>query len=147
MATMMTMVVNAQHMRHGGRGMGPDQSKHSFARLDLTEAQSEELTALRTEHYKSMKPLRAKMIENKARERTLLSEEAVDLKAVDKLIDQQTELMSKMHKQQTRHQIDMKKILNDEQVMKLEQRKRQAKHMGHGRMGRGERSRTGFGKI
>ena len=117
-----------------------------FAKLDLTEAQSEEITTLQTEHYKTMKPLRARMVEIKAKERTLLSEESVDLKAVDKVIDQQTDLMNQMRKLQTKHQVAVKNVLSDEQVMKLEQRQRHSARMGQGRNGHGEGNRNGYGR-
>ena len=58
LALVMTLAMNAQPHRQGQRGM---------AELDLTEAQSEEITQLRTDHYTSMKPLKAKMAEVKAR--------------------------------------------------------------------------------
>ena len=146
LAMLITTAMNAQPNRQGGRGMGPGEGERSFARLDLTEAQSEELTSLRTEQYKTMKPLRNLMVELKARERTLLSEESVDLKAVDKVIDQQTDLMNKMRKLQTKHQVTAKSILTDEQVMKLEQRRefarKQGFHRHSARMGQG---RKGYG--
>ena len=132
LALVMTLAMNAQPHRQGQRGM---------TQLDLTEAQSEEITQLRTDHYTSMKPLKAEMAEFKARERTLLSEKSVDLKSVDKLIDQQTDLMNKMKKLQTKHQVAMKNVLSDEQLMKLEQKRRHSAHVGQGRKGR----RTGYG--
>jgi Spy/CpxP family protein refolding chaperone len=110
LATMMTMVVDAQYNRQGERGMGPLNDEGRYARLDLTETQKKELEALRTEQYLTMKPLRAKMGEIRAKERTLLAEETVDLKAVDKVIDQQTELMNKIRKEQIRHRLAMKEI-------------------------------------
>ena len=146
LATMMTMVVDAQQNRQGGRGMGPVNDEGRYARLDLTETQKEELSTLRTEQYKAMKPLRAKMSEIRAKERTLLAEETVDLKALDKVIDQQTELMNLMRKEQIRHRLKMKEVLTDEQVMKLEQRRSNAGHVGQGRKGRSEGSGSGYGK-
>jgi Spy/CpxP family protein refolding chaperone len=144
LATLMTLAVDAQYNRQGGRGMGPANDEGRYARLDLTEAQSEELKALRTEQYKSMKPLRAKMGEIRAKEQTLLAEETVDLKELDKLIDQQSELMNKIRKEQIRHRLAMKDILTDEQVMQLEQRSRRAFHHGQGRKGQGFRSGPGY---
>ena len=123
LALVMTLAMNAQPHRQGQRGM---------AQLDLTEAQSEEITQLRTDHYTSIKPLRAKMAEIKARENTLLSENSVDLKAVDKVIDQQTDLMNKMRKIQATHKVGVKEILTDEQEMKLEQRSRYGRNKGQG---------------
>ena len=89
--------VNAQP-RQGGEGHG-----QRFASLDLTEEQQEELTTLRTGHYKEITPLRNKMAELRARERTLLSEEKVDMKAVENTIDEQTDLMNSMKKLQIKH--------------------------------------------
>lgn len=137
--------------RQGGRGLGyggaGDAYGHRLAWLDLSDEQQEEITALRTQHYKEMTPLRNKMAELKARERTLLSEESVDMKAVENNIDEQTELMNSMRKMQTKHQLAIKSQLTDEQVMKLQQRRPYARGDGfHGkRSPRGDRSRPGRG--
>lgn len=114
--------------------------------LELTEAQSEQLNTMRTENYKSMKPLKAKMVELRAKERSLLAEESVNLKEVEKSIDQQTDLMNKMRKLQTKHRLEVKDVLTDEQVMKLEQRQRHSARMNQGGKGRGDRpgNRSGF---
>jgi Spy/CpxP family protein refolding chaperone len=151
LAMLMATSLNAQPNRQGGRAMAKGEGEGRFATLDLTEAQSEEITSLRTEHYKLMKPLRAQMAEIKAKERTLLSGESVDLKAVDKAIDQQTDLMNQMRKLQTKHQVAVKNVLSDEQVMKLELRQRHSARMGHGRMdhgrmGRGDGYGNGYGR-
>ena len=150
--------VNAQSPRQGGRGLGPcgegegpgyAQSGRTgqFARLDLTEEQQAEITTLRTEHYKEITPLRNKMAELKARERTLLSEESVDMKAVNKTIDEQTDLMNKMRKLQTKHQVAVKSNLTDEQLMQLQQRRQFARHDGfHGKSGRRGSKGSGMGR-
>ena len=163
---LMITTVNAQSPRQGGRGLGPcgagegpgygrglNQSERAgqFARLDLSEEQQAEITSLRTEHYKEITPLRNKMAELKARERTLLSEESVDMKAVNKTIDEQTDLMNKMRKLQTKHQVAVKSNLTDEQVIQLQQRRqfaRQfARHDGfHGKSGRRGGGGTGTGR-
>lgn len=123
---LMVVTVNAQS-RQGGRGLGPygagKADINRIAWLDLTETQQEELNTLRTEHYKEITPLRNKMAELRARERTLLSEESVDMTAVELNIDEQTDLMNSIKKLQTRHQVSVKSILTDEQVMKLQQRR------------------------
>ena len=159
---LMIATVNAQSPRQGGRGLGPcgagegpgyAQSGRAgqFARLDLSEEQQAEITSLRTEHYKEFTPLRNKMAELKARERTLLSEESVDMKAVNKTIDEQTDLMNKMRKLQTKHQVTVKSNLTDEQVIQLQQRRqfaRQfARHDGfHGKSGRRGAGSAGMGR-
>lgn len=153
---LMITAVNAQ-MRQGGRGLGPcgsgdgpaygrglNQTENTpygkagqFARLDLSEEQQAEITTLRTAHYKEITPLRNKMAELKARERTLLSEESVDMKAVNKAIDEQTDLTNSIRKLQVEQQLAVKSLLTDEQVMQLQQRRQFAGRTGfHGKSGR-----------
>ena len=123
---LMITAVNAQN-RQGGRGQGNysagEAKGHQFAKLELTEEQEAEMTSLRAEHYKEITPMKNKMVELKARERTLLSEESVDMKAVNLTIDEQTDLMNSMKKLQIKHQLEVKSILSDEQMMKLQMRR------------------------
>ncbi|RLE06035.1 MAG: hypothetical protein DRJ13_00935 [Bacteroidetes bacterium] len=147
---LMITAVNAQN-RQGGRGQGYNGSEksygHQFAKLELTEEQEAKMTSLRTDHYKDITPLRNKMSELKARERTLLSEESIDMKAVNKTIDEQTDLMNSMRKLQVEHQLAVKSNLTDEQVMKLQQRRQFSRRNGmHGKSGhRGARYNGGKG--
>ena len=85
------------------------------------------MKTLRLECYKTMNPLKNEMAELKARERTLLSEQEADLKAVNSVIDDQSELLSKIRKLQVEQKLKMKEILTDEQIMKLDQRKNHGK--------------------
>jgi len=137
LAFLMATTINAQPNRQGNWGL---------ANLDLSEDQSEQITQLRTEHYNTMKPLRAKMAEIKAKERTLLSVESVDLKAVEKAIDEQTDLLNQIRKLQIKHQLAVKDVLTDEQVMKLEQRQRHSARRGQSRLGHGQGPGTGYGR-
>jgi Spy/CpxP family protein refolding chaperone len=117
--------INAQQYRHGQGSYGPgtNQGKQrlSFAdRLDLTEEQQETLKALQQEQYKNMQPLRNKMNELRARERTLLSGEKIDKDAVGKVIDEQTELTNQMRKLQLDHRLAVREILTEEQLLQME---------------------------
>ncbi len=147
---LMITAVNAQN-RQGGRGQGYNDSEksngHQFAKLELSDEQKTEITSLRTEHYKEITPLKNKMAELKARERTLLSEESVDMKAVNKTIDEQTDLMNSMRKLQVEQQVAVKSLLTDEQLMQVQQRRQFAKRTGfHGKSGhRGSRTYGGAG--
>jgi Spy/CpxP family protein refolding chaperone len=136
MTALMVSTVNAQSSRQGNRGSGPygpgNERMSAHFSLDLTTEQEEAMKALRTDNYKSMKPIKNKMVELKARERTLMSEESVDMKAVDKVIDNQTDLMNKMRKIQASHKVKVKEILTDEQEMKLEQRGKFMRNKGQG---------------
>jgi len=132
---LISTAVNAQSHRQGGRGQGHGagdghNGMYRHASLDLTEEQQTEITTLRTAHYKTITPLKNKMVELKARERTLLSEESVDMQAVNKTIDEQTDLTNKMRKLQVEQQVTVKSLLTDEQVMKLQQRKQFARRDG-----------------
>ncbi len=132
---LISTAVNAQSHRQGGRGQGHGagdghNGMYRHASLDLTEEQQTEITTLRTAHYKTITPLKNKMVELKARERTLLSEESVDMQAVNKTIDEQTDLTNKMRKLQVEQQVAVKSLLTDEQVMKLQQRKQFARRDG-----------------
>ena len=115
---------------HQGQGKGY-MAQH--AKLDLTEEQQEQIKALRLEHHKTMKPLKNKMLELKASERTLMSEESVDLNKVNSVIDEQTELSNQMKKLQAAHRVEMKEVFTEEQLFKLEQlRKVKKNRRGHG---------------
>lgn len=124
--------MNAQPARgwgYGGYGRsggetdfeGPGRMAH-WSHLDLTDAQQEQLQALRLEHYKEVKPLRSKMAELKARERTLMLEDKVDMKALNSVIDEQSELSNNIRKLRAAHRVDVGALLTDEQKMILDQR-------------------------
>jgi Spy/CpxP family protein refolding chaperone len=95
---------------------------------DLSEEQKDEINTIRMEHFQKIKPLRNKMAELKAKENTLMSEEEVDLKAVNKVIDEQTDLINKMRKLQAEQKVKIKSTLTEEQIMKFEQRRALKKH-------------------
>lgn len=141
--------VNAQPRQggwgQGSRGAGDGPGGKGMAALDLTEEQQEEITTLRTAHYKEITPLKNKMAELKARERTLLSEESVDLNAVNKTIDEQTDLTNSIRKLQVEHQVAVKSMLSDEQVMKLQQGRHFAQRDGFHRMS-GHRGDRAYGR-
>jgi Spy/CpxP family protein refolding chaperone len=148
LSILMTTSLLAQRPNQGGRSLGPYGSgdgpgrTHRYAALDLSEEQQVEITTIRTTHYKEITPLKNKMAELKARERTLLSEETVDMKAVGKVIDEQTALTNSMRKLQVEHQLAVKGLLSDEQVLKLQQRRQYAQR--DGRRGNGGRKGAGI---
>ena len=114
---------------------GINAQPHGLSELKLTGEQKEVLSSLRLEHYKEMKPLRAQMGELKARENTLMSQEQIDVKSLNKLIDEKTGLMNKMQKLKLNHQLAFREILSDEQEMILDQKRTLARR-GEGPKGR-----------
>ncbi len=126
-AAMIATGLNAQSPGKGHRGLAQNLS------LELSEEQQAQMTGLRTAHFKTMNPLQNKMAELKAKERTLLSEEQVDMKAIYNVIDEQTALLNKIRKLQAEHRVNVRGILTDEQVMKMELRRHPANRPGrHG---------------
>lgn len=107
-----------------------------FQGLELSEEQKEQLEALRLEHHKEMKPLRNQMAELRLKKKHLMSEDDTDLGEVFSVIDEQTILSNKMQKMQAENRLEIKAVFTDEQLMKLEQRRRFASHRsGRGRPG------------
>jgi len=107
-----------------------------WSQLDLTDAQQEQLQALRLEHYKEVKPLRSKMAELKARERSLMLEDKVDMKALNSVIDEQSALGNNIRKLNTAHRVKVRALLTDEQKMIMDQRN-SLRHHRRGSWGNG----------
>ena len=138
--------LQAQVKHRGGQGHKYAHQGNQFhgKALDLSEDQQSELKSLRLENYTSMKPLKNKMAELKARERTLMSEQKVNLNEVNSVIDEQTKLSNQIRKMQAAHKVKVKSVFTDEQLMKLEQHRKVRKHRNawapgsqgrHGRQG------------
>lgn len=165
----MIMVAGMNAQATGGKGMGPcgqgygqygqygrgtggqvagqgyGQTDNAFgpriqAILDLTEEQQEQLSALRVEHIKIMKPLRAEMGELNARERTLMAQDEIDMKAVHKVIDQKTDLSNTIQKKQLDNRLACRNLLTEEQQVIMDQ---QRMHAGRMSACGGKRMRSG----
>ena len=130
-----------------GYGQGYGQTDGAFgprmqAILDLTVEQQEELSTLRVNHFKIMNTLRAEMGELNARERTLMAQEEIDLNAVNKVIDQQTDLSNKIQKKQLQNRQVCRKVLTKEQQVIFDQQGMYAGRMnarrGYGMRGNGQ---------
>lgn len=132
---LISTTVNAQSPRTGGWGNGPDNRLDRLSWLDLSEDQEEQITDLRTAYRQEMTSLTNKMGELKARERTLLSEANVDMDAVNKNIDEQTGLTNSIRKLQVKHQQEVKALLTDEQVVKMQQGRTYARGESFSRRG------------
>jgi Spy/CpxP family protein refolding chaperone len=141
--------VDAQRYRQGAGYDGPRAQRESYRnsaieRLNLTEEQQKTIQTLRQEQYKTMKPLRSKMVELRAKERTLLSQEEIDQKAVNKVIDKQTELTGQIRKLQLEHRLAVQEVLTEEQLMKLDmqrERRKEFRSRGDDRWGPSRRGR------
>lgn len=91
--------------------------------MDLTEEQQEQLQTLRTEFSDNIEPLNDKLSELRASERTLLSEDEVDLDAVNKIIDERTDLTAQISKLRVEYNVNTRAVLTEEQLDRMGQRR------------------------
>ncbi len=100
------------HMRGETCGMLPH---HKPMIPDLTDEQKEKIEALRVDHLAKIQPLKNEMGEKRARLRTLVTAEKVNMSDVNKLIDGIGTLRTKMMKLQVQHRQDIRSLLTDKQ--------------------------------
>ncbi len=106
--------------------------------LDLTEDQTDKIKVLRLEHQKMMLEFKNNIRENKAKHQTLVTADKVDINAVNKNIDEFTNLKNKMLKARAAHRQGVRNLLTDEQRIIFDTQKGR-KHKGN-RQGRGRKN-------
>jgi Spy/CpxP family protein refolding chaperone len=102
-----------------------------YARLELTDAQKEQIEKLRTEHAKKVLPLRNELGELRAELRTLSTVDKVNMNDIDKKIDEMGKVQTELMKERAAHRQQIRSLLTDEQRVKFDS------HFGHGLKGRG----------
>jgi len=147
MIALVSMVAVAQNQRPramNGNGAGGNVNKGDQCRLemvipDLTDEQAAELKELRLEQLEASQMHKNLNGEIMAKQRTLMSANPLDQKALDNLIDEKTSLMNKHLKANVAHQAAVKAVLTDEQQVYMNQmmHKRGQLAQGNG-MGRGQ---------
>ena len=103
------------------------QRERGPANLNLSDEQKSKAEELRLNMQKSALPIRNQIGENKAKLRTLSTSENPDMKAINKLIDQNAELRAKLEKLRAANHQEFRKMLTEEQRVKFDSR-------SHGRM-------------
>jgi len=117
-----------------GQGAGQGQGYWCKAIPGLTEDQQKQIDELRTDHLKKMTSFRNQIRENRAHYQTLMSEENVDMNAVNKNIDAYTSLRNSMMKESAAHRQSVRNLLTDEQKVYFDNmRHGKGKGMGYGR--------------
>jgi Spy/CpxP family protein refolding chaperone len=86
----------------------------------FTEEQQEAIKELRLETAKGMKPLRNKLNEMEARQKTLSTADDVDLKAIYKNIEEIGEVKTEIAKIQAKERQDVRKLLTEEQLLSFD---------------------------
>ncbi|MCF6365428.1 MAG: Spy/CpxP family protein refolding chaperone [Bacteroidales bacterium] len=125
-----SMFAQGPNSKHGNRGNG-------FMNIpDLTEAQKTKLTEMRTANMKEMLPLRNELKEKQARLNTISTGDNVNMKEVNKTIDEIGILKTTMAKKRAAHRQGVRKILTDDQKVFFDM------HAGqkgpHGKNGKGQ---------
>lgn len=82
---------------------------------DLTDAQKDQMKAVRIKTMKSVQPLRNQLMEKRARLNTLSSADKVDMKAINKQIDEMSTLKASMQKVRAASKQEVRSILTEDQ--------------------------------
>ncbi len=113
---------NAQRGRSNARSASIEDAPGTFEPRDfcsnipnITEEQRAKINELRTVHLKDATQHRNKMAELRARKRTLMSGERVDLKEIDKIIDEMSALQNAQMKSRAKHHQEIRNLLTEEQ--------------------------------
>ena len=118
--TLMFVVINVANAQQGQRngyrhGTANEQGFGLERGLNLTEDQQAQMKSLHLKLQQEMLPIRNKLGENRARFRTLSTAENADMKAINKLIDTNSQLSASMVKLQAANQQAVRKLLTEEQ--------------------------------
>lgn len=124
---MMVLVISAanaqQGQRSGGNGQGNGNRQGDYAQeLNLTEDQQAQMQSMRLNVQKELLPLRNKLGENMAKMRTLRTAENADMKAINKLIDDNSDLRGNIAKLQAANHQEVRKMLTEEQRIMFDSR-------------------------
>ena len=148
--TLMFMVINVANAQQGQRngyrqGAGNGQGFGLEQGLNLTEDQQVQMKSLRLKLQQEMLPIRNELGENKARFRTLSTAESADMKAINKLIDGNSQLTASMAKLRAANHQAVRKLLTEEQRIIFDSRdfRRGDRRVERQRGQRGERGQKG----
>jgi len=100
---------------------------------DLTQEQKDQLKALRLDEMKAMTRYKNQLDEYKAKLKTLTTGDNVNLKEVDKVIDQMGKVKLEMARNKLSHRMDVRALLTDDQKVMFDMHAMK----GKGRHGKG----------
>lgn len=134
--------VRAFHGRNADVGMQRDKSPMNG--LNLTDAQKEAFKKSMMALQKQLQPVRNELGEVEARQKSLTMVDKPDMAAINKNIEKMGSLKVEMAKIQTKHHLEMRAQLTDEQRLKFDAFKHRMKE-GKGMKGpRGPRGPRGM---
>ena len=140
------LAVAQQGPRNGnGQGRQNQEREGRHSELNLTEDQQTKMEELRLSVQKQMLPLSNELNENKARMRTLTTAENADMKAINKLIDANSEVTTKMQKLRAANHQEVRSMLTEEQRLKFDMGRQSRRDQGR-QFQRSEREYKQYGK-
>jgi Spy/CpxP family protein refolding chaperone len=123
--------------KRGKQEMCADNQRVPGNGIDLTNAQKEAFQKSRTETEKLVQPLRNQLGEARAHQKTLTTAEKPDMEAINKNIEKMGYLQTEIEKIQTKHRLEMRAQLTEEQRLKMDNagfRKGEGRDGGRGQM-------------
>ena len=119
-----------------GRNRGEDGRQHKERRmevyLDLTDEQQEQAKDIRMSAETAILPISNQVNEIRAKLKTLETAKDVDLKLVNKNIDEVARLNAEIHKVRAKSKQEFRAILTDDQRVKFDTRASSQRTGGHG---------------
>lgn len=104
----------------GNQEMRGDHQRGPGNGLDLTDAQKEAFQKSRVEIEKQLQPLRNQLGEARAHQKTLTTAEKPEMDAINKNIEKMGALQTEIEKIQTKHRLEMRAQLTEEQRLKMD---------------------------
>jgi len=132
-----TMILMVNIVAYAQQGNGHNQRHDSNLKqgLNLSEDQLSKMKTIRLDLQKELLPIKNKLGENKARYRTLTTAENADMKAINKLIDDNSQLTASMAKLKAANHQTVRQLLTEDQRILFDSRdmRRVKKHGQQGR--------------
>ncbi len=142
--------INTSIFAQKGKNMQMGNNKAMCNIPNLTQEQQTKIETLKTAHMQEIINYRTQLAEKRARRNTLMTAKDVDLKAVNKVVDEMGSIKTQMQKSGAKHHNEVRTLLTDEQkvffdnhyIQKRKNRMGQGRH-GQGRHGQGMRGGNG----
>ena len=132
--------INTSVFAQTGKNMRMGDNKAICTIPNLTQEQQTKIEKLKTAHMQEMINYKTQLAEKKAHKNTLMVAKEIDLKAVNKVVDEMSAIKAKMQKSNAKHHKNVRSLLTDEQKVFFDQRYIKRKNcMRQGRHGKGMR--------
>lgn len=135
----MTGIIMSIALNMGTPGFGMLMNPWVQEEIGLTSEQSEKISQIMADHIKSTASLRANMMAMRLELRTELGKDKPDMKKVERLASEISDLQAKLITERIRAEIAVRGILTDEQKAKLDElRASKSGKGGRGWFGKGK---------